>query len=71
MDNEVPDHLEVHLVCDLQRSDHRSVQALEAHMRAWINDWNEHPKPFIRAKTADEILDKLGRLPLRTTSSTT
>jgi transposase/transcriptional regulator with XRE-family HTH domain len=108
IDNEVPDGLEIHLVCDnygthkspaivawlekhprfhihytptysswtnqverffgyittdlLQRSDHRSVQALEADIRAWIAAWNENPKPFIWTKTADQILEKLGRL---------
>jgi transposase len=46
----------------LHRGDHRSVQALEADIRAWIKDWNEHPKPFVWTKTAEEILAKLGRL---------
>ena len=108
IDTEVPDGLDIHVVCDnygthkspaivawlekhprfkmhytptysswtnqverffgyittdlLQRSDHRSVQALEADMRAWIAAWNENPKPFIWTKTADQILEKLGRL---------
>jgi transposase len=51
----------------LQRSDHRSVQALEADIRAWIDAWNENPKPFIWSKTADQILQKLGRLLQRIT----
>jgi transposase len=46
----------------LQRSDHRSVYALEADIRAWIDAWNDDPKPFIWTKTADQILEKLGRL---------
>jgi transposase len=46
----------------LQRSDHRSVQALEADIRNWITAWNENPKPFIWTKTADHILQELGRL---------
>lgn len=46
----------------LQRSDHRSVQALEADIRTWIEAWNDNPKPFIWTKTAEQILDKLGRL---------
>jgi len=50
----------------LQRSDHRSVQALEADIRNWIKAWNENPKPFIWTKTADQILEKLGRLLKRT-----
>ena len=108
IDEQVPDDLEVHLVCDnygtnktpmikrwlerhprfhmhftptysswlnqverwfayvdddlLKRSDHRSVQALEKDLRNWASDWNEHPKPFIWTKTADEILSKIKRL---------
>lgn len=112
MDNEIPEELAVHVVCDnyqthktatiqrwleahprftfhftptysswlnqverlfayvtadlLQRSDHRSVQSLEADLRAWVKGWNENPKPFIWTKTADQILASLGRLILRT-----
>ena len=46
----------------LQRSHHNTVQQLEADIRSWIKDWNTHPKPFIWTKTADEILESLGRL---------
>jgi transposase/transcriptional regulator with XRE-family HTH domain len=46
----------------LQRSDHRSVQALEADLRAWVKAWNANPKPFIWTKTADQILDSIKRL---------
>ncbi len=113
IDQEVPDDLEVHVVCDdygthkhptieawlrrhprfvlhftptysswlnqverlfayvtddlLRRSDHRSVQALEADLRAWAAAWSENPKPFIWAKSADEILASLGRLLQRIT----
>ena len=28
----------------LQRSDHRSVQALKADIRDWIKDWNQNPE---------------------------
>jgi transposase len=45
----------------LRRSAHRSVAALEADLRAWIDAWNEDPKPFVWTKTADEILDNLAR----------
>jgi len=34
----------------LQRSHHNTVQQLEADIRAWIKDWNTHPKPFIWTK---------------------
>lgn len=35
----------------LQRSDHRSVQALEKDIRNWFKNWDENPKPFIWTKT--------------------
>ena len=108
IDHNVPEHLDVHVVCDnygthkhptvntwldkhprfhmhftptysswinqverlfaeitrdlLQRFDHRSVQALEKDLRNWVAGWNENPKPFIWTKTADQILESLGRL---------
>ena len=108
IDSQVPEHLDVHLICDnygthkspaikkwlqshprfhmhhtptysswinqverwfayltqdlLQRSDHRSVQALERDIRNWVAAWNENPKPFIWTKTAEEILESLSRL---------
>ncbi|QCX77881.1 Integrase core domain protein [Streptomyces sp. YIM 121038] len=43
----------------LKRGVHHSVQALERDIRAWLADWNEHPRPFVWTKTADEILDKV------------
>ncbi len=46
----------------LPRSDHRSVQALEKDIRDWVKAWNENPKPLIWTKTAEQILDSLGRL---------
>ena len=46
----------------LQRSHHDSVQQLEADIRGWVKDWDTHPKPFIWTKSADEILESLGRL---------
>lgn len=115
IDAEVPDHLDVHLVCDnygthkhptvnrwlethprfhmhftptysswlnqverffayvtadlLQRSDHRSVQALERDIRNWVKAWNADPKPFIWTKTAEQILDSLKRLLQRITGA--
>ncbi|GGV07906.1 hypothetical protein GCM10010182_28840 [Actinomadura cremea] len=41
----------------IRRGVHRSVQALEKDIRAWITAWNEEPRPFVWTKTADEILD--------------
>jgi len=46
----------------LQRSDHRSVQALETDLRNWVAAWNDNPKPFIWTKTAEQILESLNRL---------
>ena len=43
----------------LRRGVHRSVKALNADIRAWIEHWNENPKPYVWTKTADEILDNL------------
>ncbi|MEV6057862.1 transposase, partial [Streptomyces sp. NPDC052107] len=105
LDKEVPDHLDVHLICDnyathktpaiqkwllahprfhmhftptssswlnqverwfalltdkqIRRGVHRSVQALEKDIRAWIADWNDNPRPFVWTKTADEIFERL------------
>ncbi|MDR7081084.1 transposase/transposase-like protein [Arthrobacter ginsengisoli] len=115
IDTEVPEGLEVHLICDnyqthktpvvktwlqnhprfhlhftptysswlnqverffgfvtedlLRRSDHRSVQALEADIRKWVKAWNENPTPFIWTKTAEQILESIGRLLNRTSGA--
>ncbi len=53
----------------LRRGAHKSVQALEADIRAWIDNWNNDPKPFVWTKSADEILESLGRLLLRTSGA--
>jgi transposase len=43
----------------IRRGVHKSVQALEADIRDWIEHWNEDPKPFAWTKTAEEILNSL------------
>jgi transposase len=43
----------------IRRGVHTSVQALENDIRAWIETWNEDPRPFTWTKTADEILKSL------------
>ena len=43
----------------IRRGVHKSVQALEADIRAWIDTWNENPRPFAWTKTAEEILNSL------------
>ena len=115
IDAEVPEHLDVHLVCDnygthktpaintwlakhprfhmhftptssswinqverwfgyitdqlIRRGNHTSVQALEGDIRNWAKGWNENPKPFIWTKTAEQILESLGRLLTRITDA--
>jgi transposase len=46
----------------LRRGDHRSVQALDNDIRAWVTAWNDNPRPFIWTKTAEQILNSLRRL---------
>ena len=43
----------------IRRGVHKSVQALEADIRGWIDTWNENPRPFAWTKTAEEILNSL------------
>src|SRR5215207_9932134 len=45
----------------LRRGAHRSVRALNADIRAWIDTWNQHPRPFVWTKTAEQILDSIAR----------
>ena len=46
----------------IERGDHRSVQALERDIRAWVDNWNQNPKPFVWTKTAEKILESIARL---------
>ena len=46
----------------IRRGNHTSVQALENDIRGWVAAWNTDPKPFIWTKTAERILESLGRL---------
>lgn len=107
IDKNVPDDLDVHLVCDnyathktddinawlarhprfhihftptgsswvnqverwfgliteklIRRGIHPTVVDLEDDIRAWIDNWNENPKPFTWTKSADEILNSLAK----------
>jgi transposase len=45
----------------LRRGTHRSVPELNSDIRKWIADWNENPRPYVWAKTADQILDSIAR----------
>jgi hypothetical protein len=40
----------------LRRGTHHSVAELEQSIQSWIDTWNQDPRPFVRHKTADEIL---------------
>jgi transposase len=53
----------------LRRGAHRSVRELNADIRAWIETWNENPKPFVWTKTADQILESIARYCTRTNDS--
>jgi transposase len=53
----------------LRRGSHRSVQELEQSIRQWVATWNEHPRPFVWTKTADEI-PRHHRPPTASTSTT-
>ena len=46
----------------IRRGSHASVQALEADIRAWVDAWNNDPKPFVWTKTAEQILQSIHRL---------
>jgi len=45
----------------LQRGTHRSVRELNTDIRAWINTWNENPRPYVWTKTADQILESIAK----------
>jgi transposase len=45
----------------LRRGAHRSVRQLNADIRAWIDTWNNDPRPFVWTKTADQILESIAR----------
>jgi transposase len=45
----------------LKRSAHRSTKTLHADIRAWIENWNENPRPYVWTKPAERILDSIAR----------
>src|SRR4051794_18009716 len=45
----------------LRRGAHKSVRALNADIRAWIETWNDNPRPFVWTKTAEQILESVAR----------
>ena len=57
----------------IRRGAHKSVQSLEADIRAWISDWNSNPRLFVWTRSAEETLDSLadfvGEFPAQNTRS--
>ena len=45
----------------LKRGAHRSVRDLNTDIRAWIETWNQDPRPYVWTKTANQILDSIAR----------
>jgi transposase len=45
----------------LQRGTHRTVRELNADIRAWIETWNDNPRPYVWTKTADQILESVAK----------
>ena len=43
----------------LRRGTHRSVAELKHSIQSWIDTWNDHPRPFVWTKSADQILDTI------------
>ena len=44
----------------LRRGTHTSVRQLNTDIRAWIDTWNDSPRPYVWTKTADQILASIG-----------
>jgi len=44
----------------LRRGTHTSVRQLNADIRAWIDTWNDNPRPYVWTKTADQIMASIG-----------
>jgi transposase len=53
----------------LKRGTHRSVADLTASIQAWIDTWNQDPRPFVWTKTADQILENITRYLQRISNS--
>ena len=45
----------------LRRGAHPTVRALNADIRAWIENWNENPRPYVWTKPAEQILESIAR----------
>ncbi len=45
----------------LKRGAHTSVRSLNADIRAWIDTWNQNPRPYVWTKSSDQILESIAR----------
>jgi putative transposase len=50
----------------IRRGAYRSVAQLKAGIQEFIDSHHDNPKPFVRTKTADEILASIARFAQRT-----
>ena len=53
----------------IRRGTHRSTRQLETTIKTYLKHTNDHPKPFVWTKTADEILASIARFCQRTSDS--
>jgi len=53
----------------LRRGAHKSVHQLNTEIRAWIETWNDDPRPYVWTKTADQILESIATYCNRITDS--
>ena len=53
----------------LRRGAHRSTRELETAIKRYLDETNQHPKPFIWTKSADAILESLARYCQRTSET--
>jgi transposase len=45
----------------LRRGAHPTVRALNTDIRAWIENWNDNPRPYVWTKPAEQILQSIAR----------
>jgi transposase len=55
----------------LKRGAHRSVRALNADIRAWIETWNDNPRPFVWTKTPTRSSNRSPATPNESTNHDT
>jgi transposase len=64
--NQVERWIALLLQRQIKRGSHYSVRELESAILEFIEVHNEQPKPFVWTKSADAILNSIGRFPSRT-----